>query len=369
MSATICSCRYWRENVPHRVRASLNSSRSCPSGCFSRGTTVTSSTVSREGKSSTRMALADSYTARRLLRASDGVSSTTLPIVSSSSALNMSACTMVVRWSLAATSAARLTMFASAAPVNPVVANAISFRSTSAPTGLEATCTLRISSLPSASGGPITTLRSNRPGRIRAGSRTSGRFVAAMTTMLEVSEKPSSSESIWLSVWSRSSLPPPPPPRLRPTASSSSMNTIAGADLRACANRSRTRAAPTPTNISTNSDAVMEKKATPDSPATARASSVFPVPGGPHNKTPRGMRLPLALYFSGFLKKSTTSISSTLASPIPATSSNVTRLSSFPPVLLRPVRPVSDTCAFVRMNSLASSRAWFTAWSSSFNSP
>ena len=49
----------------------------------------------------------------------------------------------------------------------------------------------------------------------------------------------------------------------------------------------------------------------PTSPATARASSVFPVPGGPHRSTPRGMRAPLARKRCGFRKKSTTSISST----------------------------------------------------------
>ena len=46
-------------------------------------------------------------------------------------------------------------------------------------------------------------------------------------------------------------------------------------------NRSRTRAAPMPANISTKSLPDIEKNGTPASPATARASSVFPVPGGP----------------------------------------------------------------------------------------
>ena len=36
-----------------------------------------------------------------------------------------------------------------------------------------------------------------------------------------------------------------------------------------------------PTNISTNSAPEIEKYGTPASPATARASNVFPVPGGP----------------------------------------------------------------------------------------
>jgi hypothetical protein len=55
----------------------------------------------------------------------------------------------------------------------------------------------------------------------------------------------------------------------------------AGAFCLACSNRSRTREAPTPTNISTKSEPEIEKNGTPASPATARASSVLPVPGGP----------------------------------------------------------------------------------------
>ncbi len=55
-----------------------------------------------------------------------------------------------------------------------------------------------------------------------------------------------------------------------------------------------TRLAPTPTNISTNSEPEMLKNGTPASPATARESSVLPVPGGPTSSTPRGMRAPSA---------------------------------------------------------------------------
>ena len=70
------------------------------------------------------------------------------------------------------------------------------------------------------------------------------------------------------------------------------MNTMAGADSLACTNRSRTREAPMPTMASMNSDADELKKGTLASPATARASSVLPVPGGPESSTPRGMRAP-----------------------------------------------------------------------------
>ena len=90
-------------------------------------------------------------------------------------------------------------------------------------------------------------------------------------------------------------------------------------------NRSRTREAPTPTIASTNSDAAIEKKGTFASPATAWASSVLPVPGEPESSTPWGIRPPSRRYLSGLRRKSTTSVSSALASSIPATSANVTR--------------------------------------------
>ena len=102
---------------------------------------------------------------------------------------------------------------------------------------------------------------------------------------------------------------------------------MAGALSRACLKRSRTRAAPTPTIISTNSEPLMEKNGTPASPATARASNVFPVPGAPTRSTPLGAVPPSRVYFGGSLRKSTISTSSSSASSIPATSSNVTFIS------------------------------------------
>ena len=67
----------------------------------------------------------------------------------------------------------------------------------------------------------------------------------------------------------------------------------------------------------------MEKKGTPASPATARASSVLPVPGGPKRSTPLGMRAPRAWKRLGFSRKSLISWSSSTASSTPATSRNV----------------------------------------------
>src|SRR5437660_1781765 len=98
------------------------------------------------------------------------------------------------------------------------------------------------------------------------------------------------------------------------------MNTMHGDACFACSKRSRTRDAPTPTNISTKSEPEMEKNGTPASPATARASSVLPVPGGPYNSTPLGMRAPSAWNFFGFSRNSLISWSSSTASSTPATS-------------------------------------------------
>ena len=107
------------------------------------------------------------------------------------------------------------------------------------------------------------------------------------------------------------------------------MKTMQGAFSLACLKRSRTRAAPTPTNISTKSEPDMERKGTSASPATALASSVLPVPGGPTSSAPLGILAPSSVYRCGFLRNSTISSISTLASASPATSLNVTLVPLF----------------------------------------
>ena len=102
------------------------------------------------------------------------------------------------------------------------------------------------------------------------------------------------------------------------------MKIIQGACFLPCTNKSRTREAPTPTNISTKSDPLILKKGTPASPAIARASNVLPVPGAPMSNTPFGILPPRRVNFRGSLRNSTISWSSSLASSIPATSSKVT---------------------------------------------
>mmetsp|Transcript_30792 Transcript_30792/g.64882 ORF Transcript_30792/g.64882 Transcript_30792/m.64882 type:complete len:233 (+) Transcript_30792:1015-1713(+) len=225
--------------------------------------------------------------------------------------------------------AASLSRLESEAPEKPVVRLATMPRSSSLARGLPRACTLRISRRPLTSGRSTGTRRSKRPGRSSAESRMSARLVAASTMTPELPSKPSISVRIWLSVCSRSSLPPPMPPREAPArwppiASISSMKTMHGAFFLACEKRSRTRDAPTPTNISTNSEPDAETNGTPASPATARASSVLPVPGGPSMIAPRGIFAPSAVNLAGFFRNSTISVSSSLAPSQPATSSKVT---------------------------------------------
>ena len=199
-------------------------------------------------------------------------------------------------WRRAARSAASFMRFARSAPVKPGVSFAMRARSMSVPRGLFLEWTVRIFSRPLTSGQSTVTCRSKRPGRRSAGSRMSGRFVAAIRMTAELSSKPSISTSSWFRVCSRSSCPPPrPAPRWRPTASISSMKMMDGAASFACLKRSRTRLAPTPTNISTKSEPDIEKNGTPASPATAFARSVLPVPGGPTRSTPCGIFAPIFL--------------------------------------------------------------------------
>ena len=104
---------------------------------------------------------------------------------------------------------------------------------------------------------------------------------------------------------------------------------IAGDLSLACLNKSLTREAPTPTNISTKSDPDSEKKGTLASPATALANNVLPVPGGPTSNAPLGILPPRVVYFSGFLRNSTISCISSLAPSSPATSLKVVFKSVF----------------------------------------
>src|SRR5690625_2636548 len=136
------------------------------------------------------------------------------------------------------------------------------------------------------------------------------------------------------------------------------MKMMHGACFLAWSNMSRTRLAPTPTNISTKSEPEMEKNGTLASPAIALASKVLPVPGGPTISTPRGMRPPSFWNLDGSLRNSTSSPTSSLASSQPATSPKLTLTWSSPcnlardlPKLIAP-RPPPPDCIW-RMNQIS----------------
>ena len=226
----------------------------------------------------------------------------------------------------AAIKAASLQTLAISAPEKPGVCLARNSASTLSSILIGRKCTPNISLRSFKSGNSTWICRSKRPARNNALSKMSARFVAAkiITPLLE--PKPSISVNNWFNVFSRSSLLFIFAffPRARPTASISSIKTIQGDFSFAWRNKSRTREAPTPTNISTKSEPDKEKNGTLASPATAFANNVLPVPGGPTNNAPLGILPPNSVYFSGFFKKETISSTSCFASANPATSLNVT---------------------------------------------
>ena len=160
------------------------------------------------------------------------------------------------------------------------------------PSGLVVVCTRMIASRPTMPGGETRIWRSKRPGRSSAGSSFSIRFDAAITTSEPVEWKPSISTSSWLSVCSRSELLSEP--RWAPTASSSSMKMIAVLCLARLAEQAAdARRAQAGEHLDERRRRLGEELA-PDSSATALASSVLPVPGGPCRRMPFGTCAPSA---------------------------------------------------------------------------
>ena len=191
-------------------------------------------------------------------------------------------------------------------------------------------------SLPPSSGRSTLIILSNLPGRTKAGSSTSLRLVAPKTqiVLVESVSSPSIQVSRAFRVCSASSLLPLPPESLLflPRASISSIKIMHGPPIFfAFANNCRTRAAPVPAYFSTKSLPEHEMRGTSADAAVARARVVLPVPGGPSRSSPVGARAPTREYFSGFLKVSTSSITSPFALSIPSMSSkDVARSPSAP---------------------------------------
>mmetsp|Transcript_21190 Transcript_21190/g.63480 ORF Transcript_21190/g.63480 Transcript_21190/m.63480 type:complete len:219 (+) Transcript_21190:166-822(+) len=171
----------------------------------------------------------------------------------------------------------------------------------------------------SRSGRLNSTFRSNRPGRNSAGSSVSGRLVAMSTLMLPRDSKPSS----WLTIssivrWTSLSPPAPSSKRAPPIASTSSKKMMQAFLERAIWNSSRTMRAPSPTYFCTSSLPITRMKQASVRLATARASSVLPVPGGPYIRTPLGGSMPSVTNFSGCsMGNSTTSRIFSICSLLP----------------------------------------------------
>mmetsp|Transcript_23791 Transcript_23791/g.60255 ORF Transcript_23791/g.60255 Transcript_23791/m.60255 type:complete len:298 (-) Transcript_23791:371-1264(-) len=160
----------------------------------------------------------------------------------------------------------------------------------------------RMSARASSFGFGNSILRSMRPGRSSAESRMSMRLVAMITLMFCVASNPSS----WLSnssmVRCTSESPPDSPStRLEPIESISSMKMMEGECSRAITNNSRTMREPSPMYFCTSSEPETRMKVQSVWCATARASSVLPVPGGPYMSRPLGCAMPSASKSSGCL--------------------------------------------------------------------
>ncbi len=113
------------------------------------------------------------------------------------------------------------------APTNPWVFLASSSSLTDFVKGIPRVWIFKIDSLPSLSGTEISTSRSNRPGRLRAGSSEFGRFVAPMTTTFPRDFSPSIIVNNCETTLRSTS--PPMSSRFGASESISSMKIIAGA--------------------------------------------------------------------------------------------------------------------------------------------
>lgn len=132
--------------------------------------------------------------------------------------------------------------------------------------------------------------------------------MAIRTLMLPRGSKPSS----WLINsnivrWTSLSPPAPSSKRAPPMASTSSKKIMQAFLLRAISKSSRTIRAPSPTYFWTSSEPITRMKVASVRFATARAQSVFPVPGGPYSKTPLGGSMPSLTNRSGYVGVKTTS--------------------------------------------------------------
>src|SRR3990170_3661941 len=167
--------------------------------------------------------------------------------------------------------------------------------------GISRVWTLRTSSRAALSGAGTSRIRSKRPVRRSAGSIKSGRFVAPITTTSSRLSRPSMDVRSWFTTRSLTPLSLSIPRRWA-IASSSSRNTMQGATCFAFLKIMRTAFSDSPTHFDMTSGPLIEMKFDSLSVATAFARRVFPLPGGPDRRTPRGGRIPRRRKDSGSLR-------------------------------------------------------------------
>mmetsp|Transcript_52679 Transcript_52679/g.87534 ORF Transcript_52679/g.87534 Transcript_52679/m.87534 type:complete len:229 (+) Transcript_52679:107-793(+) len=178
---------------------------------------------------------------------------------------------------------------------------------TSSVTDILLVWTWKILRLVLVSGSVNSIFRSIRPGRMRAGSRLSMRFVAINTFTSPLASNPSS----WFSssnivLWISLSPPELASYRLVPMASISSMKTMVGASSSATRKSSRTSLGPSPRYFWMSSEPTTRRKVAEVWLATALAKRVFPVPGSPYRITPLGGLIPISSYSSGCVRGNST---------------------------------------------------------------
>ena len=161
---------------------------------------------------------------------------------------------------------------------------------------------LNISNLPVSSGTPISNSLSNLPKRLKAVSKLLGLFVAPITITCPLAFKPSINVNNWDTI--RLSTSPWTLSLFGAIESISSINIIAGEFFSASSNALRKLPSASPAILLIISGPLIKKKKAPVSFAIALANKVFPLPGGPYNKTPLGGLIPKFLNNWGCLKGS-----------------------------------------------------------------
>mmetsp|Transcript_611 Transcript_611/g.2437 ORF Transcript_611/g.2437 Transcript_611/m.2437 type:complete len:280 (+) Transcript_611:925-1764(+) len=218
-------------------------------------------------------------------------------------AISKSSCVTWTLLSLRANMPASVQHAFISAPDAPTILSAIFFKSIPLIRFIFLLWILRMSNLELSLGFGNSIFLSIRPGLSSAESRMSILFVAIRTLILFVASNPSS----WLRsssmVRCTSESPPPEPPSILalPMESTSSMKMIEGACSLAMTKSSRTILLPSPMYFCTSSEPLTRMNVQSVWWATALASRVFPVPGGPYRRTPLGWAIPRLSKSSGCL--------------------------------------------------------------------